>query len=79
MDKEKYKYKKAFYPIKNKEKEIFITTHLLNMRSGAGYSAPVITVIPKNTEVTYEGRKINDWYFVKYKDYEGFCLKAYLK
>ena len=57
----------------------YITTSKLNMRQAADLSANIITVIPKDAEVLCEGYFINDWFYVKFNNYEGFCLKKYLK
>ena len=57
---------------------IYSTSHPLNLREGAGYEYNVITIIPKNQQVIYNGKHIDNWYFVKYKDFQGFCLKDYL-
>lgn len=49
------------------------------MRAGASLQNPVITVIPKGDKVNYLGYHIGDWYYVKYNDNTGFCLKTFLK
>lgn len=55
------------------------TTSRLNMRKDAGMDKDIITVIPKGEEVTYYGYSVGDWYYVKYKEYTGFCLKNWLQ
>lgn len=49
------------------------------MRKDAGMDKDIITVIPKGEEVTYYGYSVGDWYYVKYKEYTGFCLKNWLQ
>ena len=59
------------------------TTSNLNLRTGAGASKSVVTVIPKGTSVVCNGyySKANDqdWLFVQYGKYNGFVSKKYLK
>lgn len=55
------------------------TTARLNLRSGANTSKPVITVIPKNQNVECYGYHTNNWYYVKYKNFIGFCSNKWLK
>ena len=59
--------------------QTFKTTSRLNMREGAGMDKKIITVIPRGDEVEYYGYSIGDWYYVKYKEYTGFCLKNWLQ
>ena len=51
----------------------------LRLRTGANTSKPVITIIPKGDKVTCYGYYTDDWYYVKYNNYTGFCLKDYLQ
>lgn len=51
----------------------------LNLRSGANLNKPILAVIPKNGEVHCYGYYTKEWYYVKYKNLTGFCLKKYLK
>lgn len=39
----------------------------------------VITIIPKGEEVIHYNYSVGDWYYIKYKDYTGFCLKNWLQ
>ena len=55
------------------------TTANLRLRTGASTLKTIITVIPKGAEVTCYGYYTNNWYYVKYKNYTGFCSKEYLK
>lgn len=59
------------------------TTSNLNLRTGAGTSKSVVTVIPKGTSVVcngyYSKEKDQDWLFVQYGKYTGFVSKKYLK
>ena len=59
------------------------TTSNLNLRTGAGKSKSVVTVIPKGTSVVcngyYSKAKDQDWLFVQYGKYIGFVSKKYLK
>ena len=57
----------------------YVTTANLNLRTGANLSKNVVVVIPKNSKVTCYGYYTNNWYYVQYKDYTGFCSKDYLK
>ena len=57
----------------------YITITNLRLRTGANTSKPVITIIPKGDKVTCYGYYTNDWYYVKYNNYTGFCLKDYLQ
>ncbi len=66
------KYKK--YQNKN-----FITTANLRLRKGAGFDKDVILVIPKGDKVKYRNFSIKEWYYVKYKDTFGYCLKDFLE
>lgn len=59
--------------------KIYKTTANLRLRTGASTLKTIITVIPKGAEVTCYGYHTNDWYYVKYQDYTGFCSKEYLK
>ena len=59
------------------------TTSNLNLRTGAGTSKSIVTVIPKGTSVTCNGyySKANDqvWLFIQYGKHTGFVSKKYLK
>ena len=57
----------------------YTTITNLRLRTGANTSKPVITIIPKGDKVTCYGYYTNDWYYVKYNNYTGFCLKDYLQ
>ena len=59
------------------------TTSNLNLRTGAGTSKSIVTVIPEGTSVTCNGyySKANDqaWLFIQYGKYTGFVSRKYLK
>lgn len=59
------------------------TTSNLNLRTGAGTSKSIVTVIPKGTIVVcngyYSKAKDHDWLFVQYGKYTGFVSNKYLK
>lgn len=55
------------------------TIHCLNMRKAPNLKANVITIIPNEADVICQGYYINDWYYVKYNGFSGFCMKKYLK
>ena len=57
---------------------IYTTTARLNLRTGAGSNRDIILVMPKGAQVKSYGYYTNDWYYVKYDGYTGFCEKAYL-
>lgn len=66
----------------------YTTKANLNMRTGAGISKVVLTVIPKGSKVTCYGYYTSvigtKWYYVAYKDakgkiYNGFVSSKYLK
>ena len=61
----------------------YTTISNLNLRTGAGTSKSVVTVIPKGTSVKCNGyySKANDqvWLFVQYGKYTGFVSKKHLK
>lgn len=57
----------------------YITTENLRLRAGADTSKTIITTIPKGDTVICYGYFTNNWYYVKYKNYTGFCFKEYLK
>lgn len=59
--------------------KIYKTTSRLNLREDAGMNKKIITVIPKGEEVTHTGYSVGKWYYVKYKDYIGFCLNDWLQ
>ena len=80
------------YQILTKEKDInyaesfnknlsksYITTSKLNLRSGPGFNKNIITIMPKNSKVQCYGYYTNDWYYVTYDKYVGFCNKRWLK
>ena len=57
----------------------YTTTSKLNLRTGPGTSYNVIVVMPKGAKVTNYGYYTNDWYYVVYNKYKGFCSKRWLK
>ena len=61
----------------------FKTISNLNLRTGAGTSKSVVTVIPKGAIVIcngyYSKAKDQDWLFIQYGKYTGFVSKKYLK
>ncbi len=57
----------------------YITTSKLNLRSEASLNGNVITIIPKNATVTCYGYHTNEWYYVAYDKYTGFCNSKWLK
>ena len=57
----------------------YTTTANLRLRAGASTQKTIITVIPKGAKVTCYGYYTNNWYYVKYNNYMGFCSKEYLK
>ena len=57
----------------------YITTSKLNLRSAANFNGSITTVIPKNATVTCYGYYTNEWYYVTYNGYTGFCNKQWLK
>lgn len=56
----------------------YYTTARLNLRTGAGPNRSIILVMPKGAKVTSYGYYTDNWYYVKYDGYTGFCEKAYL-
>ena len=61
----------------------YTTTSNLNLRTGAGTSKSIVTVIPKDTEVVCHGYYTNVgsdvWLFIQYGKYTGFVSKKHLK
>ena len=61
----------------------YTTTSNLNLRTGAGASKSIVTIIPKGEIVVCNGyySKANDqvWLFIQYGKYIGFVSKKYLK
>ena len=61
----------------------YTTISNLNLRTGAGTSKSIVTVIPKGTSVTCHGYYTNVgsdvWLFVQYGKYTGFVSKKHLK
>ena len=57
----------------------YVTTANLRLRAGADTSKPIITVMPQGSKVKCYGYYTNDWYYVTYDKYTGFCSKKYLK
>ena len=57
----------------------YTTTANLRLRSGANLSKPIITVMPYGSKVTCYGYYTENWYYVTYGKYTGFCSKQYLK
>ena len=61
---------------KNKKFKNYITTANLRLRKNAGFDKETLLIIPKGDRVTYRNYTVDeDWYFVKYKDSFGYCLK----
>ena len=81
----KYKNKKSNKNMNtsfSKEKEViktYTTTSRLYLREGPDKDKTAITIIPKDTQVTYLNYQIDNWYKVKYNDYIGFCMSDWLK
>lgn len=61
----------------------YTTISNLNLRTGAGTSKSIVTVIPEGTSVTCHGYYTNVgsdvWLFVQYGKYTGFVSKKHLK
>ena len=57
----------------------YITTSKLNLRSKASLNGSITIVIPKNATVTCYGYHTNEWYYVVYDKYTGFCNSKWLK
>lgn len=57
----------------------YATTSKLNLRSEASLNGNVITIIPKNATVTCYGYHTNEWYYVAYDKYTGFCNSKWLR
>lgn len=57
----------------------YTTTAKLNLRTGPGMSYDIITMMPKGAKVKNYGYYTNDWYYVVYDKYKGFCSKQWLK
>lgn len=61
----------------------YTTISNLNLRTGAGTSKSIVTVIPEGTSVTCHGYYTNVgsdvWLFVQYGKYIGFVSKKHLK
>ena len=61
----------------------YTTISNLNLRTGAGTSKSIVTVIPEGTSVACHGYYTNAcsdvWLFVQYGKYTGFVSKKYLK
>ena len=57
----------------------YTTTCKLNLRKGAGKNFDVITVINKGDQVFCDGNFKNEWLYVLYGEYEGWCMKEFLK
>ena len=57
----------------------YITTSKLNLRSAASLNGSITIVIPKNATVTCYGYHTDDWYYVTYDKYTGFCNSKWLK
>ena len=57
----------------------YTTTSKLNLRSEASFNGSITTVIPKNATVTCYGYHTDDWYYVTYDKYTGFCNSKWLK
>lgn len=65
--------------VKENNTIIYKTTSKLRLREGASLEKDVITILPKGAEVLYNGFHIDNWYYVKYNNYTGFCCKDYLE
>lgn len=59
--------------------KIYTTTAKLRLRTGADFSKQIITIIPKGDNVFCFGRYTGDWYYVRYNNQFGYCLKTYLQ
>ena len=57
----------------------YTTTSKLNLRSAASLNGSITIVIPKNATVTCYGYHTDDWYYVTYDKYTGFCNSKWLK
>ena len=57
----------------------YTTTSKLNLRSAASFNGSITIVIPKNATVTCYGYHTDDWYYVTYDKYTGFCNSKWLK
>lgn len=57
----------------------YTTTSKLNLRSAASLNGSITIVIPKNATVTCYGYYTDDWYYVTYDKYTGFCNSKWLK
>ena len=57
----------------------YTTTAKLNLRTGPSMSYDIIVMMPKGAKVTCYGYYTNDWYYVVYDKYKGFCAKQWLK
>lgn len=56
----------------------YTTTADLNVRSKAGTGNPIVTVLPKGTQVEYLGSE-NDWYKIKSNGITGWVSSKYLR
>ena len=57
----------------------YTTTANLNMRTGASTAKEIITIIPLGAQVKCYGYYTDNWYYVQYNNYVGFCSSNYLK
>ena len=75
------KNKNTSFPKAKEEGQIktYTTTAQLYLREGPSKDKTAITIIPKDTQVTYLNYQIDNWYKVKYNDYIGFCMSDWLK
>lgn len=57
------------------------TTSRLNMRAGTSKEDDILLIIPKGQKVLVLCNQCyhEDWYYIKYKDVTGFCMKEFLK
>lgn len=56
----------------------YYTATALNLRKGASKNFAIIAVMPRGAKVQCYGYHTNDWYYVTYGNYTGFCMKQYL-
>ena len=65
---------------KNNNKKFYMNTIVkLNMRSGPSKEDDVLIIIPKGQKVLCEQCYHKDWYYVKYNNTTGFCMKEFLQ
>lgn len=62
----------------NVNQTMYVTANSLNMRSGAGTSYKIITVIPYASAVKVTKKLSSGWYFVSYGGKTGYVSSTYL-